>query len=149
MAGRKFTATVTANALASGVVETVVQVVAATNHALGCDEVGVTFDGALPTAVPVLVVLERQDSAGTSSALTPVKGDDGTSDTLDVTAREGFSGTEPVSGGVIKAAYVHPQAGIIWRFAKDELKVQQGDRLGVTCNAPAGVNVTAYIAGEE
>lgn len=149
MAGMLFTASKSAVALAAATAKTVVQVVAATNHGVVCWGLSVAFDGASNTAVPVLVQIVRQTTAGTMSALTPTKKNDSDGDTLDVTAQHTAT-VEPTTTDILYETYVHPQTGLDKTFnEKTAPRVGAGDRMGVRLTAPEIVNATVSLDGEE
>lgn len=149
MAGRIGIAQQAAVALAAATVKTVVQVVAAANHAIKIRSFNVSFDGIDNTDEPVTVVLMRQTTAGTMSALTPVKNDDSCGDTLDTTAQHTAT-AEPTSGDVLYTITVHPQTSRNFVFDPDLCPiVGAGDRVGLVCTAPDAVNVDAGIVFEE
>ena len=150
MSGIRATATSRSLALSAATARTVLQVVAASNHRVKVPEWGVSFDGASNTAVPVLVELVRQSSAGSgSSAVTLSKADESTDETLQTTAIDGCT-SEPTGSEVIHAELVHPQAGYTWQSQfGGELLIKGGTRLGLRCTAPAGVNCKARITLEE
>ena len=129
---------------------TVLQLVAASNHRVKVPEWGVSFDGASNTAVPVLVELVRQSSAGSGSgAITLSKADESTDETLQTTSIDGCT-SEPTGTEVVHAELVHPQAGYTWQSQfGGELLIKGGTRLGIRCTAPAGVNVKARFTLEE
>lgn len=136
-------------ALTAATQKTVVQIVAAANHRVKILGWGVFFDGISTTAEPVQAVLQRQSTAGTSSALTPVKLDDSLAETLQTTARHTAT-VEPTSGDVVDAIEVHPQQGYEKLLPLgQEIICGGGDRIGIRCTAPAGVNVRAKIIFEE
>ncbi len=140
--------TSTEEALAAATAETVLQLVAAANHRVKVKEWGVFFDGVSVTAEPVLVEIVRQSTAGTSSALTPVKVDDSLPETLQTTARDKVT-VEPTTGDVLDAVQVHPQQG--WKEVDSDYIyiVGGGDRLGIRVTAPAAVNCKASMKFEE
>lgn len=132
-------------ALAAATAKTVLQLVAAANHRVQVLEWSVAFDGTSTTAEPVLVELLRQTTAGTMSALTPVKMDDSLSETLQTTAQHTAT-AEPTAGDVLRRIEVHPQQGFVQEFGLgNEIIVGGGDRVGIRCTAPAVVNVVAGI----
>jgi hypothetical protein len=149
MADLKVIAQTNEIALTTATEKTVLQIVAPANHRLVVKEWGVFFDGVSVTAEAVVVKLERQTTAGTMSALTLVKVDDSVGETIQSTAQHTAT-VEPTSGDLLEQKNIHPQAGYekIYPLG-DEIKVGGGDRLGITCTAPAGVNVIAYIKFEE
>lgn len=135
-------------ALSAAAAKTVLQIVAAGNHKVRVLGWGVFFDGTSSSAEPVQVRVLRQTTAGTMSALTPVKiGTD--SETLQ-TAAQHTATVEPTAGDVLDVAEVHPQSGYEVKFPMgQEIKVPGSGRLGIECTAPAGVNVRAKIIFEE
>lgn len=137
-------------ALTAATAKTVVQIIAATNHRVKVLRWGVFFDGVSVTGEPVQVRLLRQTSAGTMTSLTPVKLDDSLAETLLTTAQHTATGTEPTAGDVVDVVEVHPQSSyeIIYPLGQ-EVIVGGGDRIGIECTAPAGVNVRAKIIFEE
>lgn len=150
MAGRIGMATLTAEeALATGTAETLLQIVAATNHAVKILAWGVFFDGAAPTAEPAVIKLARQTTAGTSSALTVVKWDDSGADTFDTTALQDFS-AEPTGGDVLEMRNVHQQMWYecFYPIGQEPI-VGAGDRVGIVATPSANVNALAYIRFEE
>ena len=136
-------------ALSAAVTRTVMQVVAPTNHRVKLLGWGVFFDGISANAEPVQVRLLRQTTAGTMSALTPVKMDGSLAETLLVTALHSAS-AEPTAGDVVDIIECHPQGGYEKIFPLgQEVVIQGGGRLGIECTAPAGVNVRAKMMFEE
>lgn len=149
MAGVRGTATTGAVALAAATAKTVNQLVAAANHRVGVKGFSVAFDGASPTAVPVKVELVRQSTAGTSSALTPVKKNEADDETLQTTARHTAT-VEPTTSDVVETIYVHPQGNFKQYYPLgEEVWVMGGNRLGIRVTAPATVNVIAQFDFEE
>lgn len=137
-------------ALTAATAKTVLQHVAPTNHRVKVMAWGVYFDGVSSTAEPVLVELLRQTTAGTMSALTPVK-TDAASETLLSTAQHTAT-VEPTASDVLARIEVHPQSGYekICSTPGSQLYViGGGGRLGIRCTAPAAVNVVAKIDFEE
>lgn len=149
MAAFQGMAQVAEEALAAATAETVIQLIAATNHRVKVLGWGIYFDGTSVTAEPVQVTIARQSTAGTSSSLTPVKRDDSLAETLLTTALQDFT-VEPTTGDVLEAREVHPQAGFeIWYPLGQEIIIGGGDRIGLIATAPAIVNCRAWILFEE
>ena len=137
-------------ALTAATAKTVLQLVAAANHRVKLQAWGVYFDGTSSSAEPVQVELKRQTTAGTMSALTPTKADDSIADTLLTTAQHTATGAEPTAGDLLKRVEVHPQGGYEEQCPYgQEYIMGGGDRLGIVCTAPAGVNVVAWTRFEE
>jgi len=136
--------------LTAATAKTVIQMVAAANHRVKILGWGVFFDGTSTTAEPVQVRLLRQTTAGTMTALTLTKRDDSIADTLLTTAQHTATGTEPTAGDLLESIEVHPQQGyqVLYPLG-GEVIIGGGDRLGIECTAPAGVNVRATVIFEE
>ncbi len=96
----KFALVKVSEELTASATETLVQVVAATNHQVKIKKWEVSFAGVTVTDEPIEVQLTRQSSAGTSSALTPVKWHDSDGDTIDATGRQDFT-AEPTTGDIL------------------------------------------------
>jgi hypothetical protein len=136
-------------AIATGTsAKTLVQIVAASNHRVHVEEIGISFNGVSNTAEPIKVDILRQTTAGTMSALTLVKGEDST-ETLEVTAQHTAT-AEPTAGDVLETFYVHPQGGRDWQapFAKP-FSITGGTRLGVRVTAAASVSALVTVKGSE
>jgi hypothetical protein len=148
MAGVRFKA-VTGQISTGTSAKTLMQIVAASNHALLIDEISISFDGTSNTATPIKVDVLRQTTAGTMSSLTPVKDPDDSDETLQVTAQHTAT-AEPTAGDVLLSEHIHPQQGYTWQapFGRS-IKVGGGDRLGIRVTAGASVNALARVAGEE
>lgn len=135
-------------ALTAATAKTVVQALAPTNQRLRVVGWGVAFDGSSPAAEPVLVELLRQTTAGTMSALTPVRKGVG-SETIQTTGQHTAT-VEPTAGDVLERRDVHPQSGYqeVFPFGREILVAGSG-RIGIRCTAPAGVNCVAWLDLEE
>ena len=151
MAGHNFVAATAEVALAAATAKTVLQIVPAANVGVRVNTLTVSFDGTSATNEPVVVVLMRQTTAGTASALTLVERQTTDPETLQTTAQHTAT-VEPSSADVIGRWNVHPQDRMQVTFSRalgNELICRGGERLGVVCTAPAIVNVIAVIEGEE
>lgn len=148
MAGVRIKAT--KSAISTGTSEkTLIQVVAASNHAVLVEEISLSFNGTSNSATPILVQVARQTTAGTMSALTPVKDPDDSDETLQTTAQHTAT-AEPTKGDVLMHEYVHPQHGYTWQAPfGGKIKIGGGDRLGVIVTAGADVNAAVRVVGEE
>lgn len=137
-------------ALAAATPKTVLQLNAPANQRLKIQRVGVFFDGASPTAVPVLVQLIRKTGAGTGSALTLTKLVASDSETIQTSATENHTVEGTGTTDVIDQWLVHPQMGVDITYAFGQEKIiAGGGRVALVCNAPAVVNVRAKIDFEE
>jgi len=149
MAGRRGMGVVKGITLAAATVETLIQLIAAANHAIKITEIMIGFHGVDATHEPVLVEILRQMDAGTASALTLVKADDSVADTLDTTAQKTIK-VEPTEGDVLKALTIHPQTSVIYPVPPDApLVCGAGDRIAVRAMAPNAVNCDITVTFEE
>jgi hypothetical protein len=136
-------------ALVAATAKTILQLVAPANHRLKIIGWGVFFDGTNPNAEPVQVRLLRQTTAGTATAVTPKKNDNSISETIQSAGQKNAT-AEPTAGDVLKALEVHPQGGYEEQLPFGLEYIMGGSgRLGIECNAPAGVNVRGFIRFEE
>lgn len=144
MAGR--TGIVTLTGVATGTdPKTLIQLVAAANHAVEIKEVGIGFHGVNNTHEPILVQLIRQSTAGTMSAATPVKADDSGGDTFDTTAQHTAT-AEPTGGDVLRSWTVHPQTSLIFQTHDEApIIIGAGDRVGLVVTAANSVSSDSYI----
>lgn len=130
-------------------VKTILQLVAAANHAVKVEEITVSFNGTSNSATPILVEILRQSTAGTMSALTPLKDPDDSDETLQTTAQHTAT-AEPTAGDILHSEYVHPQQGFTWyKGPGREIKVGGGDRLGLRLTAAAAISCAAGMTFEE
>ena len=149
MAGRTLIAQISEQALAAGVLETLLQILAPTNIRLKIKSWGVFFDGIVVTEAPVQVELLRQTGAGTSSALTLVSLESAYAEIIQSSALQSFT-AEPTAGSILASKEVHPQGGYeIIRPLGDEIPVPGAGRVGIRATAPSAVNARAFIEFEE
>lgn len=129
--------------------KTILQIVAASNHAVLVHEWSISFEGVSNTAAPIEVVLMRQTTAGTMSSLTLVKDPDDWDETIQTTAQH-TSTSEPTSGDVLFRELVHPQTGYTWQAPFGRLlKIGGGDRVGIVVTAASGVDCVCRMILEE
>jgi len=132
--------------------KTLVQVLAGTNRRLKITEIGISFNGVDNLAEGILVEIVRQTTAGTASALTLLKVTEEDSQTIDASAQETFT-VEPTTTDIVRAWYVHPQAGVIYSPPDpEEFTVVGGGRLAIRTTVPSGgvaVNALPYIEFDE
>ena len=149
MAAFQGVATTAEIALTAATAKTLLQLISPANHRVRLTGWGVFFDGVSPTAEPVQVRLLRQTTAGTMTALTPVKRDSGISDTLQTTAAHTAT-AEPTAGDVLWAGEVHPQAGYEVQYPwGNEIILAGSSRVGLEVTAPAALNARSFLAFEE
>lgn len=148
MAGVKFTAQ-TAPVATGTSKKTILQLVAAANHRVLVKEWSVSFTGVSNTAAPILVQVLRQTDAGTMSALTPQKVNEGDNETLQTTAQHTSTG-EPTGTAEVMGEEVHPQGGYTWQAPfGGEIEVIGGNRLAIAVTAAVDVNCKARMVCEE
>jgi len=150
MAGVKFR--VRTNPITTGTsAKTLLQIVAASNHGVLLNAIGVDFNGVSNTDAPIRVDVLRQTTAGTmgTSASSIVKDPDDSDETLQTTIQDTAS-SEPTAGDILMTRYVHPQSGYDWaaRFG-EEIKIGGGDRLGIRVTASVSVSAVVSVRGEE
>lgn len=152
MAGLVWTVTTAEIALTAATGKTVLMATTASNQRGKLKRWGVHFDGIDPVAQPVIVELAFFTTAGTSSGTppTPTKVQPrGAAETVQTTIGHNFT-AEPTLGDVARRKNVHPQQG--WEeILSDgrEIEIAGGQRLGIKCTAPAGVNVVAEMEIDE
>lgn len=147
----KFAAVKASEEVSAAATETILQVIAATNHQVKILGWGGSFAGTTVTAEPIELQLIRQTTAGTASALTLVKWSDSDGDTIDASALHDFT-AEPTAGDILSSVLVHPQTGYeIWYPEGREPIIGAGDRIGIRVITPSGVSpdATAPMVCEE
>lgn len=148
MAGVRFRAT--KSGITTGTsAKTLVQLIAAANHAVLLDDIEVAFNGVSATAEPIRIRVLRQTTAGTATSLTLVKDPDDAAETLQTTASHTAT-AEPTAGDVLLETYCHPQTGWSWSVPRERaIKIGGGDRVGIEVLAAASVSATVRAGGEE
>lgn len=144
---------VTAPITTGTTIKTLLQLVAAANHAVKIDEISISFNGASNIAVPILVEVIVQTSAGTMSALTLRKDPSDWGETIQTTGLHTATAEPTDSGAVLLSEHVHPQQGWTWQapFGR-EIKIAAAGaagRLGIRVTAAASVSAIVRVAGEE
>lgn len=141
MAGLAFTVSANA-ATAASTAETLLQIVAATNTRVKINRVTISGVPTSSTEAKARVRVLKQTGAGTSSAATLVKKYE-YGETLQTTARSGFSGTEPTAGDVLYDATFSlwsdtvPPVFPLW--------LKGGERLGIEITPGSGSSPTIYV----
>jgi hypothetical protein len=131
--------------------KTVLQIATPANIPITIVGLDITFDGVSPSAVPGLVTLERQASAGTGGvAITAGWGPNPYDTALpasSVTALKGpWATTEPALTSVFKAWRVSPTSGLSYLWPLDDEPVMAASSwVGLVCTFAAAVNVCASI----
>lgn len=132
--------------------QTLLQAVAPTNQRFKVLGYDISFDGATSTAVPVLLVIQRQTTAGTFTNATNVPKliEKELTETPQVNFQT-VATVEPTNGDVLYSKEIPAYMGyyeILFPFGQ-EIYVQGGGRIGFTVTAPAAVNVTLNVRIEE
>ncbi len=125
-------------------VETLVQLVAATNHGIEIVAWGVGFNSVAAADEPIACRLQIQTTAGTSSASTKIDHRNHALDgheTFDTTGRDLFT-VEPTKDTNFPTVMVHPTSGYeIWFPYKEEIEIGSGERIGLEIT-PGALNVS-------
>ncbi len=117
-----------------------------------------SFDGAVVTAVPVIIYIGRVTTAGAGMVarlLSRTKDKAATIQTVGavgpVTGANLPTAAAAGAGDVLKTFHIHPQAGVLYPFPLNdqEIEIPGGGRAAVFVNAPAAVNVLGTVYGEE
>jgi len=149
MARFQASAVITGEALAAATIETLIQLVAATNHRIAILAYGIFTRGTSNTETPGQLDIQRQSTAGTSASLTLVKDDDSIAESLVTTALQDFT-AEPTSGDLLRRHNAHPQAGFDIRDAYSrELITGGSDRAGFRATFAQVQTADAYVDLEE
>jgi hypothetical protein len=135
--------------------KTIAQVAAAATDRLEIIEWSCSFNGTSASAVPVLVQLNRQTSAGTTGvSITPGLQDlaDATSASTCVTGPLAATWTtEPTAGVIIYQDYYTPVGlGPAWQYPLGRgIVIPVSGRLGLVVTAAAAVNCAGHIVFNE
>lgn len=134
--------------------KTILQVTNPSTQRLRLKEVVFGFDGVSSTAIPTLVRLARQTSAGTpsgNSTPTPVQLDPGgpaASQTAVVAGSAAWT-TEPSLGDILFNERIHPQAGAMYQYVLgQEALIAASGRVGLVVVAAASVNISGHLTFE-
>lgn len=140
---------IAATAVAAATAETILQLVAAANHRVVLSGYNMNGLGTSNTESPGEWELQRQTSAGTSSAGTVTKDDDSIADTLLTTALELFT-VEPTLGDFLRSHTVHPQTSlnIKEQFSREKI-IGGGDRMGLRAEYVEAQSVSVSMDFEE
>jgi hypothetical protein len=131
--------------------KTVLQVAAAAQERLVPKSIDISFDSVSASAVPVLVRLYVQTTAGTGgTTVTPAKWDQ-TAGTPTISALKGPAGTwtaEPTATDILASWRIPPTSGMVMQLPLgDEVQSAVGGRLAITVTAGASVNATVTMRG--
>lgn len=131
---------------------TILQLVTAATAQATVIEWGVTFDNTNAALAPIDVCLQRQTTAGTSSAGFVQKLNPGAPNTAQTTALRNFSSTDPTAGDLLTCLQVNPTSGFSIQYPLGREPVMDvSTRLGiVTIGVTANIsNAVAYVMFEE
>lgn len=146
MAALELIANSGSQALAANTSETVLQLVAASNHRIKIKAFSVTVAGTVPVDLTVRVV--RQTTAGTSgTTVTPIKIEPAAAETIQTTAATNFS-AEPTSTDVLQYKRLQGSYEKIFPLGQ-ELIIAGGGRIGIECTCTAIATVAAEFVFEE
>lgn len=143
--------------LAAATAETVLQLIAGTNHPFKLLGFGFSFNGISVTEEPVLCELRLSSTDGTSSGvpannlehLEQHVGGSTDGQAFQTSANETFS-AEPTMTGYLKRLYIHPQGGYEYSYPMgQEPVIDAGGRVNMVFTAPATVEVLAHMIFEE
>ena len=151
MAGLIATLNTAEQTLSTATTKTLVQLISPANHRVKILAWGISFSGVSGTAEPVVCELVQQSTAGTMSALSPVKQNVGDPETPISTAQQNAT-VEPGYTASIARVEVHPQGGFQETFPFGQEVLLGGSasvRIGLRATAPAGVDCIPFIRFEE
>lgn len=133
----------------NGVTRTIGQVIAASGQNAVITEWEIYGLGVTASDPKANIQLARQSSAGTSNALTGVMEDSDDAGTIQTTARDTFTSTDPtITTSTYKSA-MHPQGNYVWRGAQ---KMAPGERWGLVVknnHAASSLTFGGHIIVEE
>lgn len=130
--------------------KTVMMLLAPTNQRLKLLGFGVYGDGTSASQDPIDVQVARFSTAGTASAATEVKCDDGAAETPQAVGTITFT-AEPTVGDILAVLRVHPQSGHAEYIPfGQEYVVKGAGRIGLLARVPSGsVNVNVWMKWDE
>jgi hypothetical protein len=137
-------------ALTAATARTLVQLVTPATARAKWVDFAISFDGATSTAVPVLVEVLLQTTAGTATTgVAPVA-----INAQQPAALCTYSHTvtvEPTASTILFRTFVHPQGGMFtfqWPLGREPV-MAVSTRMGIRATAPAGVNCAGWLTHEE
>lgn len=110
MAGLYFKVVKSAIALTASQAHTLMQIIAGTNSRVKVLGVKVSFDGITAADPPIVFDIVRQTTGGTMNATTIVKENLLDTETLQTTARDTASSTEPTTTDLLDSFTIHQQS---------------------------------------
>lgn len=149
MARLRFVLPTTAEVALTTSVKTVLTLFNSADRRVAIRGFSVAFDGVSSTAGGAQVRLVIHSTSGTFTSATPQKDVRGTTEALNTSGGVDCS-AEPSVTTVLRSYNVNPMTGYERAFAQDEeIELAGGDRFGLQVIASSGVNVNAFINGEE
>jgi hypothetical protein len=134
--------------------KTILQITNPSTQRLRIKELVLGFDGISSVAVPTLIRLARQTTAGTpsgSSTPTPVLVDPGGPAALQTAVLAGAAAwtAEPTLGDILFNERIHPQGGLTYQYVlgQEDIIAPSG-RLALIVVAAASVNLSGHLVWE-
>jgi len=134
----------TAQVATGTALKTIMQIFAAANHRIRVPVISISFEGTSATDAPIQVDIYRQTTAGTMTALTLVKDNDGDDETIQTTAQHTAT-VEPTKTDLLTSRLVHPQG----RADFGPFIVKGGGRIAIMVTSPNAVDCVASALIEE
>jgi hypothetical protein len=159
MARNYWSLTMTAvQALTAATLTAIFRLDAPANQIVALQGFDLSFDGAVVTAVPVVITVLRVTTTGTGMTARLLSKTKDRAATLQsvgavgpVTAANLPTAAAAGAGDSLKTFHIHPQAGVLYPFQLNdqEIEVPGGGRIAIEVTAPAAVNVLGTMYGEE
>lgn len=136
-------------AYAAATIESLMQLLAATNHRFAIKRYGVGSEGVVNTDQPAIMEVLRNSTAATGAALTLVHKKESHPDTIETTALDAIT-VEGAAGDILRAHTLHPQANfdLADSFSEEE-EVAPAGRANIRLTFPQAQTVSGYIDIEE
>ncbi len=149
MARLRFSFPTTAEVACTTALKTVLQLFTPANQRVAIRGWGVAFDGISSTAGGAEVLLSIVSSSATVTGGTLQRDVRGTTEAFNTSGA--FAATvEPTLSAVLRSYNVNPMTGYERAFAQDEeIELSGGICFGLQVRASSGVNVNAFLLGEE
>ncbi len=149
MARLRFSFSTTAEVACTTSIKTILQLFTPANQRVAVRGWGVAFDGVSSTAGAAQVLLSIVSSSASITGGTLSRDVRGTTEAFNTSGSFAAS-AEPTLSEVLRAYNVNPMTGYERAFAQDEeIELNGGVRLGLQVIASSGVNVNAFLLGEE